>query len=108
MSVGLSWISLDSLVRIKTYQWVTRHQASKSFSRRFFRGIEAREGEHAVLGVEAQKYSWGKLNSISDFLQLIVARAVRLGRLNPKAVSPQNNEVRLACGCAEGGKLAAV
>jgi hypothetical protein len=42
------WISLDSLVRIETYQWVTRHKASKSFSRRFFRR-ERPEWEPAVL-----------------------------------------------------------
>jgi hypothetical protein len=31
MSVGFPWISLDSLVRIETYQWVTRHKARKFF-----------------------------------------------------------------------------
>jgi hypothetical protein len=29
--VGFPWISLDSLVRIKTYQWVTRDKSEKVF-----------------------------------------------------------------------------
>jgi hypothetical protein len=39
MAVGLSWISLDSLVRIETYQYVTREIARKFFSSGFI-GIE--------------------------------------------------------------------
>jgi hypothetical protein len=66
---------LDSLVRIETYQWVTRHKASKSFSRRFFRG-ERPERERAVEAMrKRQDCSWGKLNLVSDFLQQTVVRA---------------------------------
>src|SRR6185437_14603304 len=32
---GFPWISLDSLVRIVTYQWVTRDKRDKIFSRGF-------------------------------------------------------------------------
>jgi hypothetical protein len=42
MSLGLSWISLDSLVRIETFQWVTQLEAGKLFFSRFFRGVEGR------------------------------------------------------------------
>jgi hypothetical protein len=35
---------------------------------------------------EAQNCSWGKLNLVSAFLQLIIVRAIAFfGRLNPKA-----------------------
>jgi hypothetical protein len=33
--VGFPWISLDSLVRIDTFQWVTRLEAGKLFSQPF-------------------------------------------------------------------------
>jgi hypothetical protein len=32
-AIGLSWISLDSLVRIETYQWVTADFRENNFSR---------------------------------------------------------------------------
>jgi hypothetical protein len=35
MGVVFAWISLDSLVRIETYQWVMRDKARKSFLCRF-------------------------------------------------------------------------
>jgi hypothetical protein len=35
MPIGFPWFSLDSLVQILTYQWVTRHKPIKSSSRRF-------------------------------------------------------------------------
>jgi hypothetical protein len=37
IAVGFPWISLDSLVRIKTYQWVIEHKRAKIFSLRFVR-----------------------------------------------------------------------
>jgi hypothetical protein len=39
MRFGFPWISLDSLVRIEAYQWVTRHQTGTDF-RGAFRGVE--------------------------------------------------------------------
>jgi hypothetical protein len=35
MRVGFPWISLDSLDRIETYQWVTRLERRKTSSRGF-------------------------------------------------------------------------
>jgi hypothetical protein len=32
MRVGFPWISLDSLVRIETYQWVARDFCAEGFS----------------------------------------------------------------------------
>ena len=62
MSVGFPWISLDSLVRIETFQWVTRLEAGKLFSRAFSLALEAREQERAVEGMRTRRMSWGKLN----------------------------------------------
>jgi hypothetical protein len=76
MSVGLSWISLDSLVRVQTFQWVTRLEAGKIFSRAFSLAFEAPERELAFWRAEGQDCSRGKLNQISDFLQEIVVRAI--------------------------------
>src|SRR5271154_6885330 len=76
MRVGLSWISLDSLVRIETFQWVTWLEAGKLFSPPFFTGVRsAGTGACGRGHAEAQDYSSGKLNLISDFLQGIVLRA---------------------------------
>ncbi len=41
MAIGFPWISLDSLVRIKTYQWVTREKRSEDFSRRFCHSVRS-------------------------------------------------------------------
>src|SRR3984957_9510472 len=50
MSLGLSWISLDSLVRIETFQWVTRLEAKKILCRAFYPGVEERRhGSPTVL-----------------------------------------------------------
>jgi hypothetical protein len=68
MTVGFPLISLDSLVRIETYQWVTRHKPTKIFSRRL-RAFEAPEREPAAEAERRQDGSWGKLNQISAFLQ---------------------------------------
>jgi hypothetical protein len=38
MRVGFIWISLDSLVRIETFQWVTREFRRKNFLFTFLRG----------------------------------------------------------------------
>ena len=71
--VGLSWISLDSLVRIETYQWVTRHKVGKFFSLAF--PLTSRGPGTGACGrghAEAQDCSWAKLTLVSDFLQTIV------------------------------------
>jgi hypothetical protein len=48
MRVGLSWISLDSLVRIETFQLVTRLEAGKIFSRAFSFALQVQGQERAV------------------------------------------------------------
>jgi hypothetical protein len=60
---------LDSLVRIETYQWVTRENAESFFLATFSPELAAGEEELAGLRADAQNCSYGKLNSISDFLQ---------------------------------------
>jgi hypothetical protein len=57
--VGLSWICLDSLVRIETFQWITRLEAGKLFSQPFSVALEAPEREPAVLACgRAQLFMW--------------------------------------------------
>jgi hypothetical protein len=41
MEVGFVWISLDSLVRIETYQWVAREKPQKFFSVAFSLALAA-------------------------------------------------------------------
>src|SRR5579872_6923329 len=73
MSLGSSWISLDSLVRIETFQWVMRIFAGRNFSRAFrWRGAEPRGRPSLRRYAEAQDCTWGKLSRISDFPQEVV------------------------------------
>jgi hypothetical protein len=61
---------LDSLVRIQTFQWVTRLEVGIIFPRAFSVTLEAREREREVEAMrKRQDCSWGKLNLVSDFLQ---------------------------------------
>jgi hypothetical protein len=48
MRVGFPWISLDSLVRIKTFQWVTRLEARKVLPHAFARGERRPERKPTV------------------------------------------------------------
>jgi hypothetical protein len=75
--VGFLWISLDSLVRIETCQWVTPLGAGKLFSQPFSLAFAAPGREPGGRGhPEAQECSCRKLSLISEFLQQIVVRAV--------------------------------
>jgi hypothetical protein len=49
IGVGFVWISLDSLVRIETYQWVTQDKPQKFFSLAFSAAAAAPQGARAVL-----------------------------------------------------------
>ena len=64
-------ISLDSLVRIETFQWVTRHEASKSSSPRFCSWRSQRHnGSLRSRPVRKRRIVHeASLTSISDFLQ---------------------------------------
>jgi hypothetical protein len=72
MGVGLSWISLDSLVRIEAFQWVMQREAGKLFSQPFSLALRGATTSECGLGhAEAPDSSWAKLTLFSDFLQEI-------------------------------------
>jgi hypothetical protein len=85
-SLGFSWISLDSLVRIETYQrviWPKAHNSSFGAPpvrlRAFGRGaLQPRHGS-------AQECSRSRFNLPSDVPQGIVVRALPSACLNPNA-----------------------
>jgi hypothetical protein len=83
--VGLSWISLDSLVRIETYQWVTRHKVGKYLSLAFpLTSGGAGTGACGRGHAEAQDWSWAKHTLVSDCLQTTIVRGFcRSGELAP-------------------------
>jgi hypothetical protein len=74
--IGFPWISLDSLVRIETYQWVTRIKAEKFFPTAFVAAKEPSRRLTRDLAREREDCSWRKLNSVSDFLQDIAVPVV--------------------------------
>jgi hypothetical protein len=76
MRVGFPWISLDSLVRIETYQWVARKKARSVFPPAFVVAKELLERQPTISHAEGTDCSWRKLNAVSDFLQYIAALAV--------------------------------
>jgi hypothetical protein len=87
MKVGLSWISLDSLVRIETYQWVMRDKSRKIFPGSLS-GVRSSGSDARGRGdMEGQGWSSGKFGLVSDFLQTIVVRAIPVGPLQSKANS---------------------
>jgi hypothetical protein len=105
MGIGLSWISLDSLVRIETFQWVTRPKAGKFFSRRFSPAFEGREnGSPQSWETEARDCSSDKLKPVSDFLQDM---AVALWRSPPRvrANGRPHPVLRTTPGSSPGGRL---
>jgi hypothetical protein len=98
--VGNPWISLDSLVRIVTFQWVTREKR-----RTFFLDASwpSNPGTNSVFCCGGQDCSSRKLNVGSDFPQSIVARSdsfsapVQAGTLAPSAAQfAQSCESRVA------------
>jgi hypothetical protein len=74
--VGFPWISLDSLVRIETYQWVTRDKSRRIFPPAFVVAKDPLKRQPTIFQAEGTDCSWGKLNLISDFLQYLSAQAV--------------------------------
>jgi hypothetical protein len=58
MSVGFPWISLDSLVRNETYQWVTRGKRGKFFLGAFWR-FEAPNLAAALDGMRKDRIAHG-------------------------------------------------
>lgn len=73
MRVGFIWISLDSLVRIETFQWVTREFHHKNFSLAFPHGSpRAIESRRSLRGGRAKRFHEASYR-VSDFLQSIAA-----------------------------------
>jgi hypothetical protein len=85
MGVGLSWISLDSLVRIGTFQWVTRHEAQEIFlAPSLGRGRPLERSARGLADAEGGTDHGEKCNAPSAFPQEIVAAAIRLQPPQPK------------------------
>jgi hypothetical protein len=80
MAVGFSWISLDSLVRIETFQWVTRLEVRQTLSDRPGRCGRARKASEASHKLRGTIVSCGHGILTSDLQQGIVARALPFGR----------------------------
>jgi hypothetical protein len=76
MPIGFSWISLDSLVRIETFQWVMLDFRDKDFRGAFPRVERAGQEPNGLGYTEEQNCSCGQLKSAHDFLQSFVVRAV--------------------------------
>ena len=76
------WISLDSLVRIETYQWVKREKRRKNFPIAFPRRVESgRNGGAWSRTCESAGLSRSKPNLIFGLLEDIVVQAVSFGRV---------------------------
>jgi hypothetical protein len=72
--VGCSWISLDSLVRIETFQWVTRDFREKISPLALSRQSNCRDGRARSRHAEAQDCSCGKPKPSSAFPQDVVQK----------------------------------
>jgi hypothetical protein len=86
MRVG--WISLDSLVRIEAFQWVTPHKAGKLFSRASCLALERRRvGSPQSWYVEGQDCHGLSLTRLLVSRKKLSFEPLPFGRLNPKAGS---------------------
>jgi hypothetical protein len=86
--VGIPWISLDSLVRIETFQWVTRESRGKFLPPAFVVGKQASKQLAQESACGGTNCSWGKPNLVSAFLQDIAARSRSFWPLPSKSDSP--------------------
>jgi hypothetical protein len=76
--VGFPWISLDSLVRIETLQWVTRDSPRKKFRALFCRSTARCDRSRCSYHAETQCRSSNKSNSFSAFLQSMPAQKLSI------------------------------
>src|ERR1700722_12741490 len=87
MRVELSWISLDSLVRIQAFQWVARLEAGK-----FFLGLLSRVRSGgtgaSILACGRDRLFMGMLNLVSDFLQEVVGSYSDICWYGPLPIAP--------------------
>jgi hypothetical protein len=99
-------ISLDSLVRIETFQRVTRLEAVIIFPRAFSLALEARERERAVEAMQKRSriVHGQSLPRFLIFCKRLSSEPFPFGRLNPKAAraSLQSGR-RLWLGANRGG-----
>jgi hypothetical protein len=81
--VGFPWISLDSLVRIETYQWVTRDKSPKVFLA-LYRASAAPERRLTIFA--GARAGWSMGASLIDFLIFCnqTVRAALFCRLSQK------------------------
>jgi hypothetical protein len=70
-AIGFPWISLDFLVRIDIYQWVTRDSQERIFSRALVVAQVSLKRQPTIRHAKRTDCSWAKLILISDFLQQI-------------------------------------
>src|ERR1700722_1987876 len=86
MRVGLSWISLDSLVRIETFQWVTGLEAGIIFRCAFSLALAAPQRESAVEAMRKRRIVHrASLIRFLIFCNKLSSEPFPFGRLNPKA-----------------------
>ena len=89
MTVGFPWISLDSLVRIETFQWVARLLAGRIFLPPCPQARRRRNVSLRSLPAEGAGLFMGQANLFSDFQQEIATRAVPFRPPQSKSRSPQ-------------------
>src|ERR1700722_7848141 len=105
MTVGFSWISLDSLVRIETYQWVTRHKPNTKISARFCPLAAFEETGTAPVVEVRRKGRIVHAPSLTQFLNFwkrFLSKLFALGRLIQ--CSPPQSAVGLQPRPAGGGR----
>src|ERR1700722_11690996 len=85
-SVGFPWISLDSLVRIETFQWVTRHKLRKIFSCGFLLWLQAERSGPAALGMRKGRIAHeASLARLPIFCNKLSSPAFPFAALDPNA-----------------------
>src|SRR6185437_133328 len=85
--VGFPWISLDSLVRIVTYQWVTRDKRDKIFSRGFSALLGLHVGGKSPPGIDNGRF--GHSASLAQFV-------IFCNQLRPRPALAASTRGRLA------------
>lgn len=104
MEVGFSWISLDSLVRPKTFQWAKRDEAGY-LSRALPLGEQPERSAHGLADADGH---WGYCD-INSVFQRLSPPPFAFNRLNPKATRARNGRSPkrsvLSSGIAPGSRF---
>jgi hypothetical protein len=86
MRVGFPWISLDSLVRIEAFQWVTRVEARKLFNSRLLPGVRSAGTGAWVEAMRKRRIVHGaSLPWFLIFCKILPSEPLPFGRPDPKA-----------------------